>query len=415
MKKITVKLMCVLFTLVLLLTSVSCAQVKAGALSGGYTRNQTGEATVTDDFETAMANFSLELFRRTLSEDRENDLISPLSAMMCLALLANGADGETRAQMEAALGMRMEDLNPALYAFAASTQGHENGKVSYANSIWFRDDGSISVKKSFLQTNADWYGAQVYKEPFDSATVDKINQWVRENTMDMIDSIVEKVSPETVMYLFNALAFDAKWSDPYTVYEVKDRTFTNADGSKVTVDMMLDEAYCYLLTDGATGFGKEYQGGAYSFVGLLPDEGIDVYDFAESLEGETWLAMWEERHHKEIDTGLPVFSYEAECGLIEALRAMGMTDVFDPSRSDLSALGSSKNGALFCTAVQQKAVIEVNTEGTRAAAITDAEVSNTSAYIGETKSVILDRPFVYAIVDNATGLPLFLGVVSHLS
>ena len=415
MKKKLMKLAALLLSAVMLLCAVSCAApIKANELSGGYTRNGEKEAATSEDFAAVMADFSFELLHRTLTEDGDNDLISPLSALLCLALVANGADGETLRQIEQAIGMDIETLNESLYAYTASLSDIDDCKMQTANSIWFRDDESLTVEEQFLQTNADWYGAQVYQAPFDDSTVKDVNNWVKNNTDGMIDSIMKEIDPLTVMYLINALVFDAKWQDEYEKNDIRDRTFYNADGSKTTVDMMYSEESTYFEGDGFTGFAKNYKGGAYSFVGLLPDEASNVYELAASLNGEAWTDMWASRKSVSVDVGIPEFTYDADIDLKEVLATMGMMDMFDANAADFSRLGTSDQGNIYCSSVQQKTFIDISRHGTKAAAVTWVTMKCGSAAPEEVRYVILDRPFIYAIVDNATGLPLFLGAVSHL-
>lgn len=414
MKNYMTRLATLLLAAVIMLGATSCvSSVGAAELSAGYTRN--GEvSSVAEDFPTVMADFSLELFRRMLTEDEKNDLISPLSAMVCLALVTNGADGETLRQIEQAIGMDIETLNKSLYTYTSSLPDLDDCKLQLANSVWFRDRG-IDVKEAFLQTNADWYGAQVYKAPFDNSTVKDVNDWVKKYTDGMIDSIIDEIDPLTVMYLINALVFDAEWQTEYEKTDIKDRTFTNADGSRVTVDMMYSEESTFLEGEGFYGFAKNYKGNAYSFVGLLPEEESDVYALAASLDGEAWNKMWNSRRGVSVDVGIPEFTYDTYMNLTETLAAMGMTDMFDASAADFSRLGESAMGNIYCSEVEQKTFIDVSRHGTKAAAVTWITMKCGSAAPIETYKVILDRPFVYAIVDNATGLPVFLGLVSHLN
>ena len=414
MKKNFARLAAFLLAVWMLFCATSCANIEAKELSTGYERRVEGGTGASEDLAPVMADFAFELFHRTLSEDGENDLISPLSAMLCLALVTNGADGETLAQIEESIGMDVETLNQSLYAYTSSLAELEDCKVEMANSIWFRDDGSLKVKEEFLQVNADWYDAQVYGAPFDSSTVRDVNSWVKKHTDGMIDSIIEEIDPLTVMYLINALVFDAKWQNEYEKSDIKDRTFFNFDGSRKTVDMMYSEEGVYLEGEGFSGFAKSYKGNAYSFVGLLPNEDSDVYRLARSLDGESWQTMWESRLYTSVDAGIPEFTYDADMDLTEALKDMGMTDMFLVGAADFSKLGESSIGNLYCSSVQQKTFIDVNRHGTKAAAVTWADLKCGSAAPMEKRTVILDRPFVYAIVDNQTGIPIFLGAVSHI-
>lgn len=417
MKKILIPILCILLATAMLLVSTGCVRASASELSAGYTRAVTGDAEMDDTFAANAANFAFALFRETLDGEKAQQLISPLSAMLCLALVANGADGNTLAEMEGAFGMDVDTLNESLYAYTKGLYSGENCKTSLANSIWFRDADYFAVREDFLQTNADWYGAQVYKAPFDASTQKDINDWVKRNTDGMIDSILdEPPSAATVMYLINTLVFDAKWQTKYEKSDIRDRIFTNGDGSRTTVDMMYSEESTLLTGEDFLGFAKNYEGNAYSFVGLLPDdENADILEFAASLTGEEWLKVWGNRRGAPVDVGIPEFSYDSYGSLVEALRAMGMEKMFSPMDADFSKMGSAGGANLFCSSVEQKTFIDVSRNGTKAAAVTWAGMECTSAAPMESYSVILDRPFVYAIVDNATGLPLFVGVINSMN
>ncbi len=422
-KRFTAILTATLAALLLLslpLHMASCAvNVKAGELSAGYTRATTEQGKVTNAFKAAMADFAMTLANTTVTmdkEDKANHLVSPLSAMICLSMLANGARGETLAQMEAVLGMSIEDLNKALYAYTSNLYVGEDCKVSVADSIWYREGGSFTVREEFLQTCADWYEAQQYAAPFDESTCKDINKWVKKYTDGMIDSILEESIPaETVMYVVNALVFDAKWAEEYEKNDIRSEDFTTLKGETVSVEMMCSEESRYLTVEGGYGVARPYKGNAYCFVGLLPDEGTNVYDFAATLTGEVWTAMWEGQTRETVYTRIPEFTYESDMKLTPVLQEMGMVDLFDGSAADLSGIGHGADGNLYCSGVFQKTFIEVNRHGTKAAAVTWAENKCESAVeIIEPKYVYLDRPFVYAIVDTATGLPLFVGVVTEM-
>ena len=422
-QRFTVILTAALALLMLLSVPVqmtSCAlRVSAEEISAGYTRKATENVPVSDAFVAAMADFSLTLTNTTLSMEKEgkaNHLISPLSAMICLSMLANGAEGETLAQMETVLGMPIEELNKNLYAYTCDLYVGEDCKVSLADSIWYRDGDSFSVREEFLQTCADWYEAQQYAAPFDESTRKDINAWVKKYTDGMIDSILEDPIPaDTVMYLINALVFDAKWEEEYEKGDVDAGIFTDQSGVEHDVEMLCSEESRYLTVEGGYGVARPYKGNGYYFVGLLPEEGVDIYDFAASVTGEAWVAMWEEQTRTTVYTRIPEFTYASDMELTPVLQEMGMTDLFDEGLADLTGIGEGASGNLYCSGVYQKTFIEVNRHGTKAAAITWAENKCEAAdAIVEPKYVYLDRPFVYAIVDGKTGLPLFVGVVTGM-
>ena len=410
--------LCLLFGTVAM--SGCTVSIKAEELSSAYVRTATEEGEVTDAFVAAMADFAMTLTTATVAHDREetgkaNHLVSPLSAMICLSMIANGTEGETLAQMEEVLGMPISALNKGLYAYTSRLYVGDDCKVSVADSIWYREGNDFTVRGEFLQACADWYAAQQYQAPFDEQTRRDINAWVKKYTDGMIDSILDQPIPaETVMYVINALVFDAKWQEEYEKSDVREGEFTSQSGTVSTVEMMHSEETTYLVTEGGCGVARPYKGGAYSFVGLLPDEGTDVYEFAATLTGEAWTALWQGRTREAVHTRIPEFTYDSFMDLTPVLQEMGMTNLFNAARAELSGIGEGADGNLFCSGVCQKTFIEVNRHGTKAAAVTWGNLECGSAAPVEPKYVYLDRPFVYAIVDNATGLPLFVGVVTEM-
>ncbi len=191
-------------------------------------------------------------------------------------MIADGADGKTKAQIERALGCDTDTLSKNLFALTEQLCTSDKCRVNIANSLWIRNDGTVTVKDSFLQNNADWYGAQVYRAPFDDTTVKDINSWCEKHTDGMIKEIIREISSNTLMYLVNALMFDAEWETKYRKNDIKDRSFTDYSGKSTDVKMLFSSGETLLTGDGVTGFMKNYHGGKYSLVGLLADEGPAV-------------------------------------------------------------------------------------------------------------------------------------------
>jgi serpin B len=188
--------------------------VQAENLMDGIKGNSVTGKHVNDTFRTAQMAFALELFQRSVEDaEKENMLISPLSVMLALSMTANGATGETKAQMEEVLGLSVKELNEYLYSYIHSLPSDDKAKFGVANSIWFRD--GLEVLPSFLQKNADYYGAAAYQSAFDDATVKDINNWVEENTDGLIEKMLDSIDASTVMYLINTVLFDAKWQKEY--------------------------------------------------------------------------------------------------------------------------------------------------------------------------------------------------------
>lgn len=358
---------------------------------------------------------SLSLFQASVAESpAKNVLISPLSIQLALAMTANGAVGQTGSEMESLLGggMPQDTLNAYLRTYTGNLPSRNTSKLEIANSIWFRDIDGLTVEKDFLQTNADFYDAQVYKAPFDGQTVSDINHWVKTHTDGMIDSILDEISEDAMLYLINALVFDARWDEVYTLDSVRESTFTGLSGKAQDVDMMYSEESKYLDDGKATGFIKDYSGGDYSFVALLPNEGVDLYDYIAGLTPDDLLDALSSVQTHAVFAATPKFSCEYELRMNDVLAALGMPTAFG-DQADFSKMGHSLYGNLFIEEVLHKTFLSVDELGTKAGAVTMVEM-NAEGAIVERHVVILDRPFVYMILDNATNLPIFIGTVTEL-
>ncbi len=404
-------LLCTMFSL----TGCSTAnKVHAEDLMDGIKPNQMIDAYLTDEQTDAIADFSVKLFQNTAT-GAENPLISPVSVLCALAMTANGAQGETLAQMEKVFGLPVSDLNEYLHFYMGNLPSGDKYKVHLANSIWFRDDDRLKVEKDFLQTNADYYGASVYKTAFDDATLKDINHWVSKNTDGMIPDILDKIPESAVMYLVNALAFDAEWEDIYKKSGVRDGTFTTESGKKKNVKMMYGGEHMYLDSGNATGFLKYYADRKYAFAALLPDEGISIQDAIAGLTGKGLENTLRKAQEVAVNAAIPKFESRSAFEMHDALSNMGMSDAFDAERADFTRLGRYNGGKenIFISRVIHKTYISVNEKGTRAGAATAVEMTTESAMQDE-KTVCLDRPFVYLLLDCETNLPLFIGAVTDI-
>ena len=418
------KLICVVLS-ALLLCAMPLGMVGCGAKSGNKTdahgaddlmediTSQTPDAVSDPAMAAArFTDFGLRLFQAGQMTG-ENSLISPLSVLCALAMTANGAQEETRAQMEAVLGMKVEDLNEYLYAYMRDLPRGDAYKLDLANSIWFTDDKNFAVNTDFLQTNADYYGADLYKAPFTQETCNKINDWVKEKTDGMIPQILDQIPADAVMYLVNALAFDAEWAAPYQEHQVRENPFTREDGTEETVKFLYDREHAYLETPNATGFLKYYAGGQYAFAALLPNEGVNVEELVKSLNGAELHQLLTHPVSVPVETAIPKFESEFSAELSQVLAGMGMPLAFDGDRADFTALGTA-DANIYISRVLHKTFISVTEKGTRAGAATVVEMAkNTSVGPGmeEVKTVYLDRPFVYMLMDCRTGTPFFIGTM----
>lgn len=373
------------------------------------------EAVETSQPETpeelpATVDFAVKLLQNAMKEG-ENTLVSPLSVLSALSMTANGAAGNTLAEMETALGAPIGDYNSYLQAYAANLPHEEGCDLHLANAIWLRDDPDLAVQEDFLEAAKANYDAGIYTAPFDGTTVADINSFVAYHTKNRIKSIVDQLPDAAMLCLVNALSFDGTWANIYQEDAIHDAAFTTEGGTVRDVEMMYSEEHRFLHDDQATGFLKCYEGRDFAFLALLPKEGVSVADYVNGLTGEHLAEMIRNPQSILVDTGIPKFKTEFSTSLVKPLLDMGMNDAFDADKADFSKMGSHPGGNLFIGDVLHKTFLQVDEHGTKAGAATAVMMYCGSAMpIEEPKQVILDRPFLYGIVDLRTNLPVFLGV-----
>lgn len=361
-----------------------------------------------EEFAGIRRSFALDLFQRAVKEKPgENVLVAPLSVQLALAMTANGAKGETLRQMEDVIcgGRSVYEMDPLFGSYLFAMNHSAGGKLTAANSLWVREDRASGIKKDYLHRLAGNFDAGVNAEPFDDATVKKINDWVNETTDGMIPEIVQGLDPDDVLLLINTLTFDAEWHSPFIDSGLKKDAFTALDGTKQTADMM----YCkendsYLHGDNVQGFCKYYSDWEYSFAVLMPEEGTDLYDFIATLTPESLDRMLHPQMG-EMSIRMPKFSAEAELSLNGILADMGMPAAFEAGGFG----GITDETSLQIDEVLHKTFIEVTETGTRAGAATEVAVTESEPDI----ELMVDRPFVYAILD-ADMVPVFIGTVTTM-
>lgn len=385
--------------------------VKSGAvrdLTEGISKNESASKAPDDEFKAAASSFAAELFKDNYSKGKTT-LVSPLSVLTALALVQNGAQGDTLAQLEQALGgLDCDTLNAYMRAYCDFLT--ESDELKIANSVW--TDSSAKAKRAFLQKAVDSYSAQIFSAPLSSKkTVSSINSWVKKNTDGMIPKIIEDADRDAVMMLINAVAFEAKWETPYTNDDIEKLEFNSYSGKSKKTEFMCSTESVYLSDSDAVGFMKPYKNGRFAFAALLPDENTGIDDYVASLSGDKLMKIFSSaKRGNEVNVKMPKFRAEYSAQLIDTLKKMGVKDAFDSKTADFSSLIENRDA--YIATVVHKTFIEVDENGTRAAASTLVGADTMS--LMEPYSVCLNRPFVYMIVDTETNLPLFIGVQTEI-
>lgn len=353
------------------------------------------------------AGFSYELFKNAYI-DNENVLLSPISALSALTLAANGADGQTLSQMEAALGADKETLNKYLYSYRTSIL--DNDSFVLSNSVWLKN--GLTVDSGFLQANADYHAADIFSAPMNNDTVDKINVWTSEKTNGKITKLINELPANTVSCLINAALFDAKWEKSYSNSSIRNLSFYTPNGGQRKAEFLYSSETLYIAGDGYCGFVKPYSDDRYAFAAFLPDSNSSLNALVDSFDGDKFISAITGAERTKVEAYMPTFSNEQQTDLVPILKSMGMNDAFDPNSANFSKICEN----CWISHVKQNAKIEVSREGTSAAAATViiAKAKSAKSSENEVKVVNLNRPFLYAIIDTEANLPIFIGTVSYI-
>ena len=367
-------------------------------------------------FIASAAAFSWQLIHLTGDIDSdENQMISPASVYLALAMTLNGASSETKQAMLDVLGTGLndaEELNEQARNWLIHLQKTQsNVSLNLSNAIWYHD--TFEADADFLQTNADYYKADAHQANFaDSQTTDLINQWVQDKTNGKIDSIVDEINPQTVMFLLNAIYFNADWQDQFDASETRENQFYTSDETITTDFMYRLGTIAYMTADDAEGILLPYADDRFGFAAFLPDEDTTAADWLGTLDQEKLNLLLDDREEKSLQLGLPKFESSYEASLKQNLQQLGLQSIFDPQQADFSLMQTNRQKDLYVEDVKHKTFIRVDEKGTEAAAVTSVEMRVTSMPMSD-HEIIFNRPFVYFILDLDTGLPLFAGILQN--
>ena len=360
--------------------------------------------------------FGITLFRAIDElEDDKNIFISPLSVAMALGMTLNGADGDTRRAMEQALelsGLTPEQINGS-YRRLIDLLVELDPTVQFgmANSIWYRQQGP-DPETAFLEACQGYFDADISPMDFgDEGAADIINAWVEEHTDGRIDQVVQSPIPaEVIMYLINAIFFKGSWTYQFDKDRTEEGTFYRSDGSAVPCQMMSQRGvFRHYGHDEYRVLDLPYGDGAYRMTIFLPRPGHDLDSLLSGIDPQsfnsrqlsTWLGFM---RSDSLDVYLPKFSLEYELELKEVLSALGMEIAFTPA-ADFSKMYAG--GGVWIDKVKHKTFVEVDEEGTTAAAVTVVSMID----IVDDSQFHIDRPFAFAIWEAGSGTILFIGKI----
>ena len=358
---------------------------------------------------TANAKFAFKLLTELYNQaPGTNIFISPLSISIALTMTYNGAVGETQRAMAKTLeieGMELQAVNQANAQLREITKSTDPQiELAIANSIWLRD--TFEPNPDFLDRNDQFFGAEIASLDFDDPqTLETINQWVNTNTQGKITKILGEIKEHEDMFLINAIYFKGGWKGKFDATKTQEGVFHLIDGSEKQLPMMSHICnYSYLWAEGFRAIGIPYGEGRISMYIFLPEPSSNLDEFLEDLNVENWK-NWLSRFREELNLRLimPRFRLEYQVLLNDALKALGMEIAFIPYIADLSGIAP----LLFIEKVIHKTFLEVNEEGTEAAAVTLVGLPPASG----PRPFVVNRPFFFTIHDNWTDTILFMGII----
>jgi serpin B len=363
--------------------------------------------------------FAFELWGKVVAAQRnENVFLSPLSASFALGMTLNGAAGTTADQMRAALqfgGASMAEINGGYKSLVALLTSLDPGvEMRIANSIWYRQ--GFPFRQAFFDTTRVYFDAQVQGLDFANApaSLATINGWVSGKTNGKIPTVLDAITAQQVMFLINAIYFKGQWRAKFDPAKTTAATFTAAGGATQSVQLMhrLDTLS---YAEGATYQAAEmpYGNTAFAMTVLLPKPGTDVEALAASLTPTAWQGIIAGLRQQKVDFYFPKLTMRYERRLNDDLKALGMVQAFAPGGADFTQMAAAPAGnELFIEFVKQNTFVDINEEGTEAAAVTTVGVGVTS--MPSYPVMRVDRPYLIVLRERLTGTVLFMGKIAQM-
>lgn len=354
--------------------------------------------------------FAWKFFKEVSKGEQQDVFVSPLSVTYALGMLSNGAVGDTQKEILEGLEFRsgkVDDINSLCHQLMIeSPKLDKSTKVSMANAVVANKNKPL--QPDFKNVVEKQYQALVTNQDFSSpATLSFINQWASDHTQGMVPKILERINPDGVSYLLNALYFKGIWYRQFDKKHTKKEAFTKADGTKSQVQMMHQkERFFAAENDNYQTVVLPYGNGSYEMVVLLPREGKELSSLLQTMDAKKWKDNLKNTYSSKVDLKLPRFTSAYNRELNDVLKLLGMNAMFDSSKANLTKMSAVSS---FVSMVLQKAKIEVDEEGSKAAAVTVVDTAPTA--VAPSKPILFhaNRPFMYAIVEHSTGTIFFMG------
>ena len=350
--------------------------------------------------------FGEQLFAAVAARGDLNPVISPLSVFYALGMAYEGAGGDTAAAFQKVLGLTAEQARQiAAYLLATLAAPGQGTTLTTANSVWL--DDTLKTQQSWVDAVSAYYKASVFNTDLQAKdTLAAVNKWINDATKGLIPKMLDSIDPTTVAMLINALYMKAAWAQPFDTNKTYKSDFTTKSGERVQADYMTAElaTRSYFDTPDAEGVVIPYQDGRLAFLVALPKDTL-------TLTGNTIAGLLAAAKDTDnVGFTMPKFKTDYGLDLSSALKQLGLEVAFDPDNADFSELGTAPAGPLFIGMVAHKVSMAVGEKGTEAAAATVVAVlAGAAAPPQEMHWIDFNKPYLYAVVDTVTGIPLFIG------
>ena len=394
--------------------------------TGVKTENKVGGLDISkgvkfgkEDYERIVSpnnELGFKLIAEVEADENNNIFISPTSLLMALAMVYNGAEGVTKEEIAKALqaeGIDVDDLNKANASLMSMlSKETDDIQLNVANSIWLNK--KFHFQDDFAKNNKDYFNAEIQEiDIISSESPKRINEWVKKATNDKIDKIVDApLNPDLVAILINAIYFKGNWTYEFDKNETENRAFQLEDGTTKDVPLMaLHKKLAYMENENFQAVALPYGDGEMSMKVFLPKENSSLEEFKKTVTNENWASWNSEFQFNKGTLLLPKFQLEYEVSLNETLKKLGMISAFDQGANFTKMI--KETDPVWISNVKQKTFVDVNEEGTEAAAVTAVEMETTSVSTVEPFYMEVNRPFFFTITDDETDTILFMGSISN--
>jgi serpin B len=366
------------------------------------------KGTFSKEFLDSASSFSFSMFKQLSKE--KNALYSPTSLYLSLGTVLNGTDGATKAQLLKALsryGLTEDDINVYCKGLISDLSKYKK-VLNISNSIWY--DDKLAINRDFLKATKTYYNTSAYKLDLQKTdTVETMNKWVSNSTNNKINKIVDSIDPNAAMLIFSSIYFDNQWKYAFPKEKTHTGNFISGNNTTIETDFMSQETVVRNLSNSAEQIIElPYKDDNFTFVAMMPKDNTDIRTYIANLDDDVISSKINTLKSSEVSINLPKFKIEFGKKLNNELSSLGLKELFDSGKANFSKMSQSNEG-LFIKSITQNSYLSLDENGTKAASVTKIEM--TEKCISSSDLLTFNHPFVYAVIDNHTKLPVFMGVM----